>query len=132
MKTLFKVTCVVVGIMIFIGLFRIGYLWLTYIDDTITSGEGYGFNIGETKEQIFDKAIKIFQDENIYILNSLDGRGYRSHEEFEFTSEDYELLKNRNKWEFYYAEGYFDSIKLTFEQDRLVEIYRHRKKFELP
>ena len=117
---------------IFIGFFYIGYLWLTYIDETITSGEGYGFNIGEDRERVFSKAIKAFREEQIYILNPIDERGYGPHEDFEFTSEDYELLKNRNKWEFYYTKDYFDSIKLTFEQDRLVEIHRHRKKFELP
>ena len=132
MKTFFKISCVVVGISLFIVFLNIGYLWLTYIDDTISSGEGYGFKIGETKEQVFERATMVFQGERMYVLNPLDKQGYGVHEELEFISEDYNLLKNRNKWEFYYTKGYFDSIKLTFEKDKLVKIHRHRKKFELP
>ena len=132
MKAQFKIILRVIGIIGFVGFLYLSYFWLTYINETIIAGEGYGFNIGEAKEQVFSNAIKAFQEEQVYILNPIDERGYGPHEEIEFTSEDYELLKNRNKWDFYYSKNYFDSIKLTFEQDILVEIHRHRKKFELP
>ena len=51
MKLLFKIRCVVVTIAICAILFNLYYLCITYIDEAITSGEGYGFIIGDTKEK---------------------------------------------------------------------------------
>ena len=132
MKTLFKSGCIVVGIVICTVLLYVGWLWLTYIDDTIVSGEGYGLKIGETKIQVFDRAANSFQDEKIFILYPIDKRGYGPHRKFEFTSAGYQLIKDRNMWKFYYSDGFFDSLKLTFRDEHLIEIHRHRKKFELP
>lgn len=136
MKKAVKISIVGIGIIICvivcIILFNICNFWLTYIDETIISGEGYGFAIGDSKQQVFGKANKLYQDKKLFILYPSDHQGLGPHREFNFTEEEYELIKDRNLWDFHYPTGYFvDCIKLTFEQDKLVEIYRHRQKFEL-
>ena len=89
--------------------------------------------IGETKEQVFDKAANAFQNETIFVRYPIDERGFGPHKEFNFTSPEFQLIEDRNTWKFYYDKGYFsDLLKLTFKEERLIKIYRHRQKFELP
>lgn len=132
MKLFFKTSGVVAIIAICTILGHIVYLWATYIDETATSGESYGFKIGETKEEVFRKTGDLFKDKKVYFLHPLGKNNHGPHKELRYSSEDYEIIKERNKWDLYFTEGFFDSIKLTFEKDRLTEIHRHRKKFELP
>lgn len=132
MKLLFKISCVIVIIAICAVLGYIVYLWATYIDETITSGEGYGLKIGDTKEQVYRKARGLFKDKKVYFLHPMDKQNYGPHKELKYSSEDYEIIKDRSKWDFYFTEDFFDSIKLTFKDNYLIEIHRHRKKFELP
>ena len=122
----------VVVIVICVVLCHIAYLWATYIDETITSGEGYGFKIGETKKQVYHKAGELFKDKKVYFLHPIDEQNHGPHKELRYSSDEYEIIKDRNKWNFYFTEDYFDSIKLTFKDGCLMEIHRHRKKFELP
>ena len=132
MKLLLKISCVVVIIAICALLCHIVYLWATYIDEAITSGEGYGLKIGDTKEQVYHKAGELFKDKKVYFLHPIDERRYGPHKELGFSSDEYEMIKDRDLWEFYFTEDYFDSITFTFRDDHLIRIYRHRKKFELP
>ena len=37
----------------------IGFLWVTYIDQTVTTGQKYGFTIGATKHQTYKNVIKL-------------------------------------------------------------------------
>ena len=73
---------------IFAVLIYAGYLIATYIDETITSGEGYGFKIGETKEQVFQRAGQIYQENAAFILYPLDERGYGPHKKMTFGEEN--------------------------------------------
>ncbi len=132
MKLILKIVYVVVLTIIFAVLIYAGYLIATYIDETITSGEGYGFKIGETKEQVYHKVGELFKDKQVYILHPLGKQNHGPHKELRHTSEEYEIIKVRDRWDFYFTEDYFDTIKFTFEDDHLVRIHRHRKYFELP
>ncbi len=102
-----------------------GYLILTYLDETITEGEKYGFEIGDTKAEVFE-------GETIYILHPLDHQNFGPHKKISFNDDEYSFIAGRGRWEFYFNEGFFDSIKLTFSVNQLKKIYKHRKKFELP
>lgn len=132
-KVIGTAICIVIVVITCIVLWYVGNFKLTYIDDTITSGEGYGFIIGETKEQVFQKAAKIYQNEKILFLYPVDEQGFGLDKEIKFTSKEYQLVNDRNEWEFIFATDYFsDVIILTFENNRLIRIYRHRQKYELP
>jgi hypothetical protein len=132
LKLLFKISCVVMAIVICAIICRVGYLWGTYIDETITSGEGYGFEIGETKEQVYYKASEFFQDSKVFFLYPLDEQGIDPEKEFKFSTEEYKVIKNRDVWKFYSNESFIDFITLAFKKGELVEIRRRRQKFELP
>lgn len=132
MKFVFKfaVLCVIVILLFALG--KLIYFKLTYIDEKIIIGDGFGFKIGDTKEDTFQNIIKNYQNQNIFILYPLDDKGYGPHRKLKFEHNDYKLIQDRAKWVFYFTEGFFDSLDLTFEDNNLIEIYRHRKKFELP
>ena len=74
-KAFLKSGCVIFFILVFIVLAHIIYFGSTYIDTTIISGEGYGFKIGQTKEEVFQKATDVYQNEK------------------------YQLTKDQNRWE---------------------------------
>lgn len=44
----------------------------------------------------------------------------------------WEYFQDLDTWTFYLNGSFSNSMRLTFEDDTLVKIYRHRKEFELP
>ncbi|MCK5707228.1 MAG: hypothetical protein KAI43_06195 [Candidatus Aureabacteria bacterium] len=110
----------------------VGYLTFTYIDDTVITGEKYGFKIGESKEVVFQKARELYKDQTVYVLHPLDQNNHGPHKQIGFNEKEYPLLSERDEWRIYYDEKYFNSIRLKFKEGKLVEIHRHRKYFELP
>ena len=122
---------ILVLVLIFIVAYGL-YCFLTYIDETITVGKGYGFTIGDSKEETYQKAKKNYENKTVFILHPIDHRGYGPHKKFTFSPEEYSLISELDSWTFYFTDDYFDLIQLKFEDSNLVEIHRHRKKFELP
>lgn len=108
------------------------YWWITYIDKTVTKGEAYGFKIGQTKEEVYAAARDVFAGKSVYILYPLDHQDHGPHKEIKFLDSEYNLIADRDSWEIYYNQTYFNTLWLSFENDSLIEIYRHRKNFELP
>jgi hypothetical protein len=122
------------------------YLWATYTDKTITSGSAYGFTIGDSKLQTYKNIPNARSHLNIG--NSPIFISAKTDEHISSvigTKPDYEIMVqtylnderlpvfvNENKWNFYFNGTYFDSLKLKFCDEKLCEIHRHRKKFELP
>ncbi|MCX5635102.1 MAG: hypothetical protein NTW55_04595, partial [Planctomycetota bacterium] len=94
MKLLFKISSVMIVIVTCAVLCYVIYLWATYIDKTITSGEGYGFKIGDTKEQVYHKAAELFKDDKVFFLHPLDERGFGPHKQIRFGNQEYELIKD--------------------------------------
>lgn len=124
----------------------IGYLWVTYIDNSVTSGSAYGFVIGEGKERVYHRVPEVLAE-----LERAEGKAFIevtlgpqaamvfgvspgarvmvSAMMYDSAIEDF-LSKER--WTFYFGGSYFNKITLRFCGYELCEIYRHRKKFELP
>ncbi|PPC75232.1 hypothetical protein C4K68_21580 [Pokkaliibacter plantistimulans] len=112
----------------------LGYFWATYIDKEITSGEGYGFVIGESKQQVAERFAQLkgdYEDAHVYIT-----AGSRSGDHFavDATADNLPQIQNYDDWDVL-LEGkaaFGNSIKLDFADDHLVKIYRHRQRFEIP
>lgn len=125
-------------ILIFVAVIVVGmagyfvFLKATYIDKKVLSGEAYGFKIGDTQKETYRRTQSAFESQTVYILFPLDKNGYGPHKEFHFTEEEYNVLREREKWEFFFDRRFFDFLELTFENGKLTTIYRHRKNFELP
>lgn len=124
-----KILIVVGGILSLIVLYAF-FLWISYIDDIVTSGEAYGFKIGDTKIETYTKAREVFKGERVYILHPVRHDMFGPHYKINFTSEKYPILSDRAVWRIYMDEGFSNEISLKFCDEVLVEIYRHRKYFE--
>jgi len=111
-----------------------GYLWITYIDDTVTSGNKYGLFIGATKQKSFSDISNIqkeYPNLKIYIYS---GKYVGDRSTLSPTQENYKKLEKCDRWELLLdGEGeFFNVIRMEFKHGDLVEIYRHRQYFEFP
>jgi hypothetical protein len=107
------------------------YWKVTYIDNTVTEGHAYGFQIGDSKELTYEKARKVYTGEDVYILYPLDSNDFGPHKKITFNDNEYDMVVNRDHWEIYFNNEYRDFIKLSFRNKLLISIYRHRQIFEL-
>lgn len=123
------------------------YLWVTYIDETVVQGAAYGFEIGDTKSETYKKAIGalVGLSRSGHTLPFIEVKVNKKNEEFLATKSDYTLLVQtllhdvgydifyeKDIWKFYIDGSYFNSIRLKFCGNKLCEIHRHRKYFEMP
>jgi len=103
-----------------------------YIDKSIDSGEGYGFRIGDDKQESFLNARRAFNEKTTYILYPIDKQGFGPHEKIEFNEDEFSQIESRDTWDFYFDSGYKDSLKLQFSDGRLTQIHRFKQYVELP
>jgi hypothetical protein len=122
-----------VGLLLLLApLAGLGYLYLTYIDESHYSGTLYGFTIGMAREQVFDAASRSEHRDSLYVSYAFNGYGAEPFHRLRFVRSELEPLLKRDYWSFYLEDSAFNSIKLRFRSDRLYEIHRHRQRFELP
>jgi len=134
MKRKSKAIILILSAPFFVAALYIGFLWATYIDHAVTSGQKYGFTIGTTKQQTYNNVISLLEKHpklKIYI-----SYGLRAGDNITLTpsSASYEQAQKYNNW-LLLLDGdgeFFNVIKLKYENGTLSEIYRHRKYFELP
>jgi hypothetical protein len=128
----FLLAAVLVPTIIVVG--YISYLYATYIDETVVSGSAYGFSIGSSKQQAIEHAAALRKDHpNAVIYVDF---GPRAGDRFTIapTADQIDTLEPHDLWSFQ-LDGpteFFNTVRLTFHDDRLIEIHRHRKNFELP
>ncbi len=109
------------------------YFFSNYTDRTITSGGAYGFKIGQSKNKVFSVAKTYFDDQQVYIIHPLTKENFGPHMVADFSPEDFELVKNRNMWRFYFEKGVYSNVlRLDFDEGHhLKMIHRHKQAFEL-
>ncbi len=123
----------------------VAYLYFTYIDLIVESGTSYEISIGMSKRQVYDRL-----EAALYAVEGGDGNAfidstaeYRSADQkhdpaisglvaFERNDNTFNFLVESNQWDFFLEKNYRDFLRLTFCDERLCKIYRHRKYFELP
>jgi len=71
---LLKVGVAVLCLVISLPVIYIGFLYLSYIDKTITSGTAYGFTIGQAKADVYRIAQLQFRDGDIEAIDTLRSR----------------------------------------------------------
>ena len=140
-----KILIAIIVLLSILGLY-VGYLWATYIDEITSSGSMYGLTIGDSKETVYAELYRA--------LESIEGRPREVYISVKVTSEAAELLATRpdykilvpsylhdvgypkfakmDRWDFYFENSLFNRLSLKFCEDKLCEIYRHRKYFEVP
>ena len=128
LPNVFKWIAISLGAIVVLTFF---YFWLTYTDVTITQGKGYGIAIGQSKQEVFASAKSYFSENEVYILHPIIKDNYGVHKRIDFSESDYDALKNRNTWDFYFRSGdYSNFLRLHFDADnKLTEMYRHKQAF---
>ena len=119
-----------------INLFSRGILVMSLFfnhHEEIESGEAYGFSIGMSKVEVFETAKQQYKRKKIYMVDLIDEHGEKStgHVELVFSEQQYAEIKYRDTWSFYFKKNFRNMIRLYFEDDRLVEIYRSKKLINL-
>ncbi len=126
----------IVGAVLLVGVLyfaaRGAYYVLTYVDESITTGEAYGLRIGDTKESTFERLGRQFEDETVWIASPSDRYSVVADRDVKFSLEEFNAIESQDHWQFYLNRSMLDSIRLAFTNDKLAEIYRHRQRFELP
>lgn len=120
---------VIIMVLIFVSIMA----WqLNYIDETISIGEGYGFAIDESKQE----SINRIKDEALK-LNSKAVKVGDSPKEYKvipISSLQISGIVNYDTWVVMLDSdvSFLNTIKLDYENDRIVRIHRHKQLFELP
>jgi hypothetical protein len=109
------------------------YLWATYIDETSVSGSAYGFTIGTSKQEALASVRRLTSYPHAVVHVSY---GPRAGDHFSVAPVPANLdrLQEHDQWKVLLdgKDGFSNSVRLTFRDGELVEIYRHRKHFDLP
>lgn len=123
----------------------ISIFYLNYKEHIITTGEAFGFEIGTYKSEVYSQ---------LYSNVVAEGQGYtdlyfslKVPAEIEhvvgvskdktilvqslFNPEYENVFQGRDVWKIYIDADRSDSIRLTFCEDKLCEIYRHKRWFDL-
>lgn len=110
------------------------YYLFGYGYKTVTEGQAYGFSIGMLKKQAYNAAKIQFAGKPRYMPNLLDKRGVlsSSHTLVDYSAYQYDQLESVDIWNFYFTKGNLNGLRLTFEDEKLVDIYRYKKIFGYP
>jgi hypothetical protein len=110
------------------------FLWATTIHDSVDEGTKYGFTIGETKTDTHVNLLE-WRDKHpeLIVITYAKVGGY-AQEQFVKLSLEFDELKKYNQWRVHLngERSGSNSIRLTFENGSLTNIYRHRQYYELP
>jgi hypothetical protein len=109
------------------------FLWASTIHDSIEAGTKYGFTIGQTKEDAHTSLLE-WQEKHpeLIVMTYTEIEGF-TQKQFTKLSLEFDELKNYNQWRVHLNGEQIgkNSIRLTFENDTLTNIYRHRQYYEL-
>lgn len=130
-KTLKAINIILLTLFAVVGGYMF-FLWVTYIDNTVTNGKAHGYEIGLTKQEAYSVSQELYRNKTVYIMYPRTHLGVGPHFEFHFDKKDFYTLSDEDFWIIYFDEGHFNSVKLYFKNDKLVKIHRHRKYFEGP
>lgn len=122
------------------------FLWASYVSDLTDNGSAYGLSIGDSKTQTFQKLEHAFNDlgsesENVLMAVTADDAAADKRGVYPgatiligVTSDQasFQLLSMREQWIFYFDESRYHFLRLSFCEEKLCRIYRHRQYFELP
>ena len=109
----------------------IGFLFFSYLDESIREGKGYGFKIGIPKKEAYEVIIKKY-GEDILRYRVFQEKKFIDEHPFDLRRISYEDLAKYSGWKFYFHEIAWDYILLEFQKDKLVSIRRHRQYYEFP
>lgn len=110
------------------------FLWASTIHDTVTEGSNYGFTIGKSKHETYQNVIELKEDYPNLVIYTYVSSSTSAQKKHIKLKHDFEHLKLHKQWRIYFkGDGeYSNSIRLNFDNDKLINFYRHRQFYELP
>lgn len=114
------------------------FLWISSIDEEISSGEYHGFRIGSTKKEAYKILLASSNSlnlENKIVLFNDELKHNKTPVVIHpnFNNEEYYLFEDKNEWNLFLDSAYFfDNIRLSFCDETLCKIWRRRSYLELP
>ena len=108
------------------------FLYVSYIDSEITTGKSYGYEINMSKEKAFKVIVSESKTNDIFVMYPLNENELGPLIQYDQDIMNYEYMKELDQWVLYFNDNYHNVIKLSFSDNKLIKIYRHRKYFELP
>jgi hypothetical protein len=132
-------------ILVGMGLAAFCLFYLTYLDESIVEGDAYGFVIGDSKYESYNKAknsignIPIFGETEVFIYLNVDKKVAQAFDielgrnrliKVDFNDQEFKKIQVMDYWGFYFGESFNSSISLKFCDEKLCKIYRHRQYYE--
>ena len=81
-----------------------GYMWITYIDDIVSAGSGYGFEIGNSKDEVVATVKKLYKYKKLSL-------GYNVYDKSDARNKildlekDSSLFYEEDSWRFYSGQN---------------------------
>ena len=126
-----KILLVLISALAILALAGVAYFAATFIDERVTSGEAYGFEIGQTKDQVAE-AIRAIYPDGLFVRRTIDGEMTGPKVPFAMPANGFGPFLGKDEWELHFDDDSIDLILLRFSDGRLTEIWRHRQTAELP
>jgi hypothetical protein len=137
---------IIISIVIF--LFLIGLLSLiqniSYVEVRIKEGDFHGLEIGMEADEVYEIIPAILGDldgDNIYFISQkyeqrssyLNNYDLDVLTQIRFLPDEYDVLKDSEKWDIYLDGDYRRKLEISFNKDgRVEEVYYYYQRFELP
>ena len=119
-------------IIILIG--YIVFLWVSTIHDSIDEGGKYGFTIGNSKKEAYTALLAWKENHpELIVLTYGSLEGFTQKQYFKLDIK-FEVLSKYDQWRVHIDGNDIgsNSIRLTFKNGDLANLYRHRQYYELP
>lgn len=134
LRTLFKaIAWAAAGCVLVVSAY-VAYLWATYIDQTVTTGDGYGFSVGASKKDALLDVRALSEEYPELAVHVSYGPKAGDYYLWPVDTVELDNVWPHKTWHIQLdgKNEFHNIIRLHFENDSLREIYRHRKYFELP
>jgi hypothetical protein len=128
-RTVTKILGCLLALPLVLAIGFVAYAAWTFKEDRVREGQAYGFAIGDTHEQVFQRALTLLAAGEIAEIH----RWPKDSFHFAFGENDLPDAKEDSRWTMIVNPKWWnDSITLEFEDGRVSEIYRFRVCCEFP
>ena len=110
------------------------YTELTAESDVVTEGSAYGFTIGQSKEEVYREARRLYEGMEVYVSQIGVGKSvdYTYRNLFTFEEKDKSHYLGLDRWIFHFKYTRVNYIAFIFLDQKLVEIRMVDAFMELP
>lgn len=133
MQFVIKPVFVFIALIVAVTLAWLLYSWLYYINEVVEEGSAYGFTITSNKIEAVEDIRKLWETNSEIYVEIYDKEDSNRYLKFPVDNLDIEKLSSIDIWDITLDENAIaDAIRLTFSEQKLIQIFRYRRNFENP